>query len=97
MGSVFDLDRLPDQRERCNACMMACYRNASMLMHSPIAFADAARALLSGRVRTAVAALMQPGVAASLGALSEEMPHIRRLAPRRRRDADISSSSPALL
>ena len=29
MGSVFDLDRIPDQREPCNACMMACYRNAS--------------------------------------------------------------------
>ena len=26
MGSVFDLDHIPDQREPCNACMMACYR-----------------------------------------------------------------------
>lgn len=25
LGSVFDLDRIPDQREPCNACMMACY------------------------------------------------------------------------
>jgi hypothetical protein len=42
MGSVFDLDRIPDQREPCNACMMACYRNASMLMHAAVAATDAA-------------------------------------------------------
>jgi len=34
LGSVFDLDRIPGQREPCNACMMTCYRNASMLMHA---------------------------------------------------------------
>ena len=34
MGSVFDLDSIPDRREPCNACMMACYRTASMLMHA---------------------------------------------------------------
>jgi hypothetical protein len=29
LGSVFDLDAIPpDQREPCNACMMACYRFA---------------------------------------------------------------------
>ena len=28
LGSVFALDRIPDQRETCNACMMGCYRNA---------------------------------------------------------------------
>ena len=37
LGSVFDLDRIPNQREACNACMMACYRNASMLMHAGVA------------------------------------------------------------
>jgi MoaA/NifB/PqqE/SkfB family radical SAM enzyme len=34
LGSVFDFDSFPDQREPCNACMMACYRDASMLMHA---------------------------------------------------------------
>jgi len=43
LGSVFDLDRIPDQREPCNACIMGCYRNASMLMHAAVAAADAAR------------------------------------------------------
>src|SRR5215469_18853269 len=47
MGSVFDLDRIPDQREPCNACMMACYRNASMLMHAAVAVTDAGHALAS--------------------------------------------------
>jgi hypothetical protein len=32
LGLVFDLDRIPDQRDPCNACMVTCYRNASMLM-----------------------------------------------------------------
>jgi hypothetical protein len=45
MGSVFDLDHIPDQREPCNACMMACYRNASMLMHAAVAAKHATRAL----------------------------------------------------
>jgi hypothetical protein len=45
LGSVFDLDRIPDQREPCDDCMMACYRNASMLMHAAGATADASRAL----------------------------------------------------
>ena len=50
LGSVFDLDRIPDQREPCTACMMACYRNASMLMHAAVAATDAARALAAGQI-----------------------------------------------
>jgi hypothetical protein len=48
MGSVFGLDILPDRREPYNACMMACFRNASMLMPAPFAATDAARALAAG-------------------------------------------------
>jgi MoaA/NifB/PqqE/SkfB family radical SAM enzyme len=87
LGSVFDLDRIPDQREPCNACMMACYRNASMLMHAPVAAADAARAAASGRIGMAVASLFRRSVAQSLWALSEEMPKMRRLARERKRRA----------
>jgi MoaA/NifB/PqqE/SkfB family radical SAM enzyme len=57
LGSVFELDYIPDQREPCNACMVACYRNASMLMHAAVAATDAARALAAGQIRTAVASL----------------------------------------
>jgi MoaA/NifB/PqqE/SkfB family radical SAM enzyme len=85
MGSVFDLDRIPDQREPCNACMMACYRNACMLMHAAVAATDAARALAAGQVGAATASLFRRSVAQSLWALIEETPKMRRLARRRKR------------
>jgi MoaA/NifB/PqqE/SkfB family radical SAM enzyme len=85
LGSVFDLDHIPDQREPCNACMMACYRNASMLMHAAVAASDAVRALAAGQLGTAVASLFRRSVAQSLWALIEETPQMRRLARRRKR------------
>src|SRR5271165_6914701 len=80
MGSVFDLDRISDQREPCNACMMACYRNASMLMHAAVATTDAARALAAGQIGAAVASLFRRSVVQSLWALVEETPKMRSLA-----------------
>ncbi|EEA01260.1 Radical SAM domain protein [Burkholderia sp. H160] len=75
MGSVFDLDRLPDNREPCNDCMMGCYRHASVLMHGAIAVTDSAYALRRGEFRAAVSSLFQRGVAYSLWALAvEELP-----------------------
>jgi MoaA/NifB/PqqE/SkfB family radical SAM enzyme len=71
LGSVFDLDRIPDQREPCNACIMACYRNASMLMHAAVATTDAARALADGQIGSAVSSLFRRSVAQSLWALVE--------------------------
>jgi hypothetical protein len=90
LGSVFDLDRIPDQREPCNACMMACYRNASMLMHAAVAAADAARAVSAGRIGMAVASLFRRSVAKSLWALSEKLPKMGHLARQRRRRASRS-------
>jgi MoaA/NifB/PqqE/SkfB family radical SAM enzyme len=84
LGSVFDFDRIPDQREPCNACMMSCYRNASMLMHAAVAATDAARALAEGKIGAAVSTLFRHSVAQSLWALIEETPKIRRMARRRR-------------
>src|SRR5215831_1197300 len=52
-GSVFEFDRIPDQRDRCTACMMSCYRDTSVLMHAGIAISDAAAALRAGQVRQA--------------------------------------------
>ncbi|MCC8403554.1 radical SAM protein [Paraburkholderia sp. MMS20-SJTN17] len=75
MGSVFDLDRLPDNREPCNDCMMGCYRHASVLMHGAIAVTESAYALGRGEFRAAVSSLFQRGVAYSLWALAvEELP-----------------------
>jgi len=87
LGSVFGLDRIPNQREPCNACMMGCYRNASMLMHAAVAATDAAHALAAGQIGAGVASLFRRSVAQSLWALIEEAPKMRRLARRRRRTA----------
>jgi len=84
LGSVFELDRIPDQREPCNACMMACYRNASMLMHAAVAATDAARSLAAGQIGAASATLFRRSVAQSVWALIEETPKLRRLARRRK-------------
>jgi hypothetical protein len=95
LGSVFDLDRIPDQREPCNACMMACDRNASMLMHAAVAATDAVRALAAGQVGSAVSSLFRRSVAQSLWALVEETPRIRRLARSRRQTASTKGPLPS--
>ncbi len=84
LGSVFDLETIPDQREPCNACMMGCYRNASMLMHAPIAAADAGRALFAGKIKTGLALLFRRSVAHSLCAMIAEVPRIVVRKQRRR-------------
>jgi hypothetical protein len=85
LGSVFDLDHLPDQRDACNACEMSCYRNASAMMHGAIAVTDSAQALVRGDLPSAIRSLLQRGVAHSLWALAVE--HYPRFAlrPQRRR------------
>jgi len=92
LGSVFDFDRIPDQREPRNACMMGCYRNASMLMHAAVAGTDAVRSLRAGQVGAAVATLFRRSVAQSLLALAEELPKMRRLARRRQQTAAAAAS-----
>lgn len=77
MGSVFDLDGIPDQREPCNACMVSCYRHASAMMHGPIALTESALALTRGDLRSAVSTLFQGGVGTSLWALAmAELPRM---------------------
>src|SRR5215469_11760325 len=80
LGSVFDLDRIPDQRDRCTACMMSCYRDTSVLMHAGVAVEDALRTVAAGRLRQAVTGLFRPSVGRSLRAVLEEASVIRRLA-----------------
>ena len=72
LGSVFDLDDFPDQRDVCNACMMSCYRNASAMMHGAIAVMDSSHALAQGEVGSAVRTLFQRAVASSLWAVASE-------------------------
>jgi len=82
LGSVFDLDRIPDRRDRCTACIMSCYRDASVLMHAGVAVEDAAEAAASGRIGKAAKLLLRRSVARSIGSLIEESRQISRLARR---------------
>lgn len=82
LGSVFDLENIPDQRDRCTACSMSCYRNTSVMLHAPIAVTDALTSLAQGQVRQAAGTLFRRTVAQSFGALIAEARFIRRLAPR---------------
>lgn len=82
LGSVFDFDRISDRRDACHACMMACYRNASILMHAGIATTDAAGALAAGDLATAATSLFRRGVGLSLWALLQEARQIHRLTRR---------------
>jgi MoaA/NifB/PqqE/SkfB family radical SAM enzyme len=95
MGSVFDLDTIPDQREPCHACMSSCYRHASVLMHGPLALTDAAQSLARGRLREGVAALFQRGIGLSLWALAAgELPRVTVAAWRRRNVNPPRAASP---
>jgi MoaA/NifB/PqqE/SkfB family radical SAM enzyme len=86
LGSVFELDSIPDQREHCQQCTMACYRHASVLMHGPIALADSFQALARGDIKSAVRSLRQRGVARSLRALvAEQWPRLAMSAAQRPR------------
>lgn len=95
MGSVFDLDGLDDLREPCNACMMSCYRHASVLMHGPLKLTDSAQALVRGDIGGAIRTLFSPGVGLSLKALAmEEMPRAAlSLRPRRRTQPKLEDAS----
>ncbi len=83
LGSVFELDRIPDCRDHCTACIMSCYKNASVLMHAGVAMEDARSALAAGRVGGGIGLLFRRTVAQSIGAVLEQGPHILRLASRR--------------
>jgi len=80
LGSVFDLDRIPDQRDRCTACMMSCYRDTSVLMHAGVAFEDALAAAANGQFSQAAALVFRRSVARSLRSVVEEAGVVRRLA-----------------
>jgi MoaA/NifB/PqqE/SkfB family radical SAM enzyme len=72
LGSAFDFDTLPDNREPCTACIMSCYRDTSTLMHAGVAAADAGRALARFKPLAAARAVLNRTVAESLGATLSE-------------------------
>lgn len=78
-GSVFDLDRVEDQRDRCTACTMTCYRDTSVLMHAGVAFGDAVTAIASGHPVQGARVLLRRSVAQSLRSIAAEAATIVRL------------------
>jgi MoaA/NifB/PqqE/SkfB family radical SAM enzyme len=84
LGSVFDLDQIPDCRDRCTACMMGCYRDASVFMHAGVALEDAAKALARGHFSQAAHVLFRRSVASSVASVLREARQIRNLAARPR-------------
>jgi MoaA/NifB/PqqE/SkfB family radical SAM enzyme len=87
MGSVFDLDRLPERTDRCTACNQNCYRDTSALMHFGVTVGDAIADVSKGRVGTAFGRFVQPGLGASIKAVVQEAAVIKKLAPRKTQDA----------
>jgi MoaA/NifB/PqqE/SkfB family radical SAM enzyme len=83
LGSVFDFDRIADDRTPCTACIMSCYRDTTVMMHAGVAAADAATALASGAPFTAARTLLTPAVAESIGATVAELGLLTRLGRRR--------------
>lgn len=80
LGSVFDLDRIADRRDRCTACIQNCYRDTSTLMHAGVAVADAVAEASHGRFQKAASHLFRRSVAQSMRSVVEEATIIRRLA-----------------
>jgi len=80
LGSVFDFDRIPDCRDRCTACMMSCYRDASVLMHAGVAIEDATSALAQGHPGEAARMLFRRSVARSLASVLKQTRQLARLA-----------------
>lgn len=79
MGSIFDLDRIADQRDPCTACTISCYRDGSVLMHAGIAVDDAAAALAKGQAGRAILLLFRRTFFISLVADAEQLWLIARL------------------
>lgn len=90
MGSVFDLDRMPDCRDHCTACMMSCYRDTSVLMHAGVAIEDAMNAAAGGRLGEVARVLSRRSVALSLKSVLAQTRQILSLAGGRSRSKRLS-------
>jgi hypothetical protein len=83
MGSVLDLDKLPDYEDRCTSCNQNCYRDTSAMMHFGIAVSEAIADVSKGRLGSAASRFGQSGLGASFKAVIDEAGVIKKLAPRK--------------
>lgn len=72
MGSVFDFARLPDDRTKCTACTMSCYRDSSTMMFAPLAASAALDKLTHAEPVQAVKTLFDPRVMESAKSAMQE-------------------------
>jgi len=79
LGSVFDFEQIPDQRDRCTACTMSCYRDTSVLMHAGVAVADALASIAGGRPGDALRSVWRKSVLQSLRSVAVDAHEIGRL------------------
>ncbi len=80
MGQVFDFTPEKFVRDGCQACSTDCYRDASLMLHLPVAIGDAFAALRQGRPVAAFKAVADGRAWGSLRAVMEQGKRIRSLA-----------------
>lgn len=71
LGSLDDFATLPRERDDCHACLIDCYRDASVQQYFAVALGDAWVELRRGRWRQALGRLTHPDNVLSLGAMLE--------------------------
>jgi MoaA/NifB/PqqE/SkfB family radical SAM enzyme len=94
MGSVLDLDRLPDYSDHCTACNQNCYRDTSALMHFGVAVSEALQEAAMGHFGQAFVKFKQPGLGSSIKAVIEDAAIIKKLAPRKPKRSRASHNGP---
>ncbi len=71
-ASVFDFAKFPDDRTRCTACTMSCYRDSSTMMFAPLAASAALDKLAHAEPVQAVKTLFDPRVMESAKSAMQE-------------------------
>jgi hypothetical protein len=69
LGPLEDFDSLPRQRDDCHACLIDCYRDASIQQYLAVSLGDAWGALRQGNWGRALRHLVHPKNFFSLGAI----------------------------
>ncbi len=71
LGPLEDFAALPWERDDCHACLIDCYRDASVQQYLAVSLADAWAGVRQGKWRQALGQFMHPGTFLSLGAILE--------------------------
>ncbi len=80
MCSVLDFKDHPFVRDHCTQCISGCYRDASVLMHTGVSFADALRHFRAGEYARAADVILKPTNYLSVKTLIRNWTTLRHLA-----------------